>query len=90
MGNLFITELTIQVSPLYFRMTNYHKIEIVIRNSRCLQNFLFRTGYPFQRRFLERGVIFRTCESSSFVSSHLTFFIQGQIAFKNTVQCVNN
>ena len=34
----------------------------------------FRTGYPFQRRFLERGVIFRTHESSSFVSSHLKLF----------------
>ena len=33
----------------------------------------FRTGYPFQRRFLERG-IFRTHESSSFVSSHLKLF----------------
>ena len=31
----------------------------------------FRTGYPFQRRFLERGIVFRTHESSSFVSSHL-------------------
>ena len=31
----------------------------------------FRTGYPFQRRFLERGIIFRTHESSSFVSNHL-------------------
>ena len=38
---------------------------------------------------LERGIIFRTYESSSFVSSHFTFFIQGQIAFKNTVQCIN-
>ena len=34
----------------------------------------FRTGYPFQRRFLERGIIFRTQESSSFVSSHLKLF----------------
>ena len=33
-----------------------------------------RTGYPFQRRFLERGIIFRTHESSSFVSSHLKLF----------------
>ena len=48
----------------------------------------FRTGYPFQRRCLERGIIFRTHESSSFVSSHLKLF-NGQIAFKNTVQCVN-
>ena len=31
----------------------------------------FRTGYPFQRRFLERGIILQTHESSSFVSSHL-------------------
>ena len=34
----------------------------------------FRKGYPFQRRFLERGIIFRTHESSSFVSSHLKLF----------------
>ena len=34
----------------------------------------FRTGYPFQRRFLERGIIFRTHESSNFVSSHLKVF----------------
>ena len=34
----------------------------------------FRTGYPFQRRFLERGIIFRTHESSTFVSSHLKVF----------------
>ena len=33
-----------------------------------------RTGYPFQRRFLERGVIFRTHESATFVSSHLKVF----------------
>ena len=31
----------------------------------------FRTGYPFHRRFLERGITFRTHESTSFVSSHL-------------------
>ena len=34
----------------------------------------FRTGYPFQRRFLERGIIFRTHESSSFVTSYLKLF----------------
>ena len=34
----------------------------------------FRTGYPFQRRLLERGIIFRTHKSSSFVSSHLKLF----------------
>ena len=31
-------------------------------------------GYPFQRRFLERGIIFRTHESSSFIRSHLKLF----------------
>ena len=34
----------------------------------------FRTGNLFQRRFLERGITFRTHESSSFVSSHLKLF----------------
>ena len=38
----------------------------------------FRTGYPFQRLLLERGIIFRThgtnAERSSFVSSHLKLF----------------
>ena len=34
----------------------------------------WRMGYPFQGRFLERGIIFRTHESSSFVSSHLKLF----------------
>ena len=34
----------------------------------------FRTGYPFQRRFLERGIIFRMHESSTFVSGHLKVF----------------
>ena len=37
-------------------------------------SFWFRTGYPFQRRFLERGIIFRMHESSTFVSSHLKVF----------------
>ena len=41
----------------------------------------FRTGYPFQRRFLERGIIFRTHESSSFVSSHLKLF-KGRLLLK--------
>ena len=34
----------------------------------------FRTGYPLQRRFLERGIIFQTHESSTFVNSHLKVF----------------
>ena len=45
-------------------------------------------GYPFQRHFLERGIVFQTHESSSFVSSHLKIN-QGQVAFENMVQCVN-
>ena len=34
----------------------------------------FRMGYLFQRRFLERGIIFRMHESSTLVSSHLKVF----------------
>ena len=34
----------------------------------------FRTRYPFQRRLLERCIIFRKHEISSFVSSHLKLF----------------
>ena len=30
-----------------------------------------RTGYPFQKHFLEQGIIFRMHEISSFVSTHL-------------------
>ena len=37
-------------------------------------SYWFRTGYPFQSRFLERGIIFETHESSSFASSHLKLF----------------
>ena len=37
-------------------------------------SFWFGTLYPLQRCFLERGIIFRTHESSSFVSSHLKLF----------------
>ena len=33
-----------------------------------------RMGYPFQRRFLERGIMIRMHESSSFVSNHLKLF----------------
>ena len=35
----------------------------------------FRTGYPFQRRFLERGIIFRTHESSSTPDDYEEAFI---------------
>ena len=35
----------------------------------------FRTGYPFQRRFLERGIIFRTHESSSTLDDYEEAFI---------------
>ena len=34
-----------------------------------------RTGYPFQRRFLERGIIFRTHESSSTPDDYEEAFI---------------
>ena len=43
-------------------------------NGVVILKLLSRTGYPFQRRFLERGIIFRTHESSSFVSSHFKLF----------------
>ena len=46
-------------------------------------------GCPFQRRFLERRIIFGTHESSTFVLKQPFEIIQGQIDFKNTVQCVN-
>ena len=35
----------------------------------------FRTGYPFQRRFLERGIIFRTHESCSTPDDYEEAFI---------------
>ena len=41
----------------------------------------FRTGYPFQRRFLEWGIIFRTHENSCFVSSHLKL-LKDRLLFK--------
>ena len=41
----------------------------------------FRKGYPFQRRFLERGIKFRTHESSTFVSSHVKVF-KDRLLFK--------
>ena len=43
-------------------------------NGVVILKLLIRTEYPFQRRFLERGIIFRTHESSSFVGSHLKLF----------------
>ena len=76
MGNLFITELTIslllnQVSHYIFGMTNYHRIEIVIRNSRCFQN-LHKSGaakkYLGYKRFkilyLQNGLAFTCCAIS--------------------------
>ena len=42
---------------------------------------LERGRYPFQKRFLEWGIIFRTHESSSFVSSHLKLF-KDRLLFK--------
>ena len=47
----------------------------------------FRMGYSFQRHFLEQGIIFRTHESSSFVSTHLKLFKDRLLL--QMVQCVN-
>ena len=54
-----------------FRMTNYHKIDIVIRNSRCFQN-LHKSGaakkYLGHKRFeilyLQSGIAFTCCAIS--------------------------
>ena len=46
-------------------------------NGVVILKLLYRTGYPFRRRFLERGIILQTHESSSFVSSHLKLFKDG-------------
>ena len=51
-------------------------------------SFWFGTLYPFLRCFLERGIIFRTHESSSLVSGYLKL-LKDRLLLKNTVQCVN-
>ena len=43
---------------------------------------LFRTGYPFQRRFPERGIIFRTQESFSLVSSYYLKLFKDRLLLK--------
>ena len=48
-----------------------------------LKFVILERGIHFRGCFLERGIIFRTHKSSSFVSSHLKLF---KI---NSVQCVN-
>ena len=49
----------------------------------------FRTGYPFQRRFLARtGYNFSNARKLQFCKQPFEI-IRGQIAFKNTVRCVN-
>ena len=54
-----------------FGMTNYHKIEIVIRNSRCFQNSLKSgaakkyLGYKrFEILYLQNGIAFTCCAIS--------------------------
>ena len=54
-----------------FGMTNYHKNEIVIRNSRCFQN-LHKSGAPkkylgykrFEILYLQSGIAFTCCAIS--------------------------
>ena len=54
-----------------FVKTNYHKIEIVIRNSRCLQN-LHKSGAEkkylgykrFEKLYLQNGIGFTCCAIS--------------------------
>ena len=50
-----------------FRKTNYHNIEIVIRNSRCLQN-LHNSSASGRKRFeilyLQNGIAFTCCAIS--------------------------
>ena len=61
-----------QVSNYIFGKTNYHKIEIVIRNSRCFQN-LHKSGAAkkslgykrFEILYLQNGIAF-TCVAISF------------------------
>ena len=51
-----------------FSLTNYHKIEIVIRNSRCFQN-LHKSGAAkkylgykrFEKLYLQNGIAFTCC-----------------------------
>ena len=54
-----------------FRKTNYHKIEIVIQNSRCFQN-LHKSGAEkkylgyerFEILYLQNGIAFTCCAIS--------------------------
>ena len=54
-----------------FRKTNYHNIEIVIRNSRCFQN-LHKSGAAkkylgykrFEILYLQNGIAFTCCAIS--------------------------
>ena len=60
-----------QVSQLYFGLTDYHKIEIVIRNSGCFQN-LHKSGAAkkylrykrFEMLYLQNGIAFTCCAIS--------------------------
>ena len=67
----FIYNRTYNLVHYIFGMTNYHKIEIVIRNSRCFQN-LHKSGaakkYLCYKRFeilyLQNGIAFTCCAIS--------------------------
>ena len=60
-----------QVSHYIFGMTNYHKMEIVIRNSRCFQK-LHKSGAAkkylgykrFEILYLQNGLAFTCCAIS--------------------------
>ena len=67
----FIYNRTYNLVHYIFGMTNYHKIEIVIRNSRCFQN-LHRSGAAkkylgyerFEILYLQNGIAFTCCAIS--------------------------
>ena len=76
MGNLFITELTIplvyiRLVSYIFGKTNYHKIEIVIRNSRCFPNLhtsdaakKYLSYKRFKILYFPNGIAFTCCAIS--------------------------
>ena len=59
-------------------------------NGVVILKLLIQNGVSISEAFSRTGYNISNVRKLHFVSSHLTFFIQGQIAFKNTVQCVNN
>ena len=67
----FIYNRTYNLVHYIFGMTNYHKIDIVIRNSRCFQN-LHKSGAAkkylgykrFEILYLHNGIAFTCCAIS--------------------------